>query len=145
MRLKAELMMFNESFNPFGLLFIDIDHFKMVNDTYGHEMGDKVLRMVANTLRHNLRAADTMGRWGGEEFVILLNNLDESGLETVANKLNFLVAQSRLDTEQHALSVTVSVGATLVTKEDTMETLMHRADQLMYASKNAGRNRVTTG
>ena len=137
--------MYQESSNPFGLLFIDIDHFKLVNDDYGHETGDKVIRMVANTLRHNLRATDTIGRWGGEEFLILLNDIHDNGLETVTNKLHFLVAQSRLDNEQVSLSVTVSIGATLITKEDTMETVIHRADQLMYASKNAGRNRVTIG
>lgn len=145
MRLKAELMMFDESANSFGLLFVDIDHFKKVNDTHGHEMGDKVLRMVASTLRHNLRATDTIGRWGGEEFLILLNDINPAGLEIVANKLRFLVSQSRLDGEGPSLSVTASVGATLVTQGDTMESIVHRADQLMYESKNTGRNRVTVG
>jgi diguanylate cyclase (GGDEF)-like protein/PAS domain S-box-containing protein len=145
MRIKSELMMYHESSNSFGLLFADIDHFKKVNDGFGHEMGDKALRMVANTFRHNLRVTDTMGRWGGEEFVILINNIDGDDLQTVSNKLHFLVSQSRLDTENQPVSVTVSLGATLVTKEDTMETLVHRADQLMYQSKNAGRNRVTIG
>ena len=65
MRLKAELLMFQESSDPFGLIFIDIDHFKKVNDEFGHTKGDLVLRMVANTLRHNLRDADSLGRWGG--------------------------------------------------------------------------------
>jgi diguanylate cyclase (GGDEF)-like protein/PAS domain S-box-containing protein len=144
-RLKAELMMFQETSNSFGVLFADIDHFKKVSDTYGHETGDKALRVVANTLRHNLRATDTIGRWGGEEFVILIGDTTAQGMEAAANKLTFLVSQSRLDTEQSSLRMTISIGATLVTKEDTMETLIHRADQLMYQSKNAGRNRVTIG
>ena len=144
LRLKAELLMFQDTSNSFGLLFIDIDHFKAVNDTYGHDQGDKVLRMVANTLQHNLRATDAIGRWGGEEFVILLRDIDRAGLDSVAKKLLFLVSKSRLDEEQQSLSVTVSLGATLALKEDTMESLVHRADQLMYESKNTGRNRVTS-
>jgi diguanylate cyclase (GGDEF)-like protein len=145
MHIKAELLMFQEASNPFGLLFIDIDHFKMVNDTYGHEMGDKVLRMIANTLRHSLRTTDTIGRWGGEEFLVLLNNINRNDMESVANKLRSLVSRSRLDGEHEHLSVTISIGATIASKEDTMETLTHRADQLMYESKNTGRNRVTIG
>ena len=145
MRLQSELMMYRESSDPFGLLFVDIDHFKLVNDTYGHKMGDKVIRMVANTLRHNLRAIDAIGRWGGEEFLILLNNINRDDLETVANKLHFLITQSRLDNHQISLSVTVSLGATLVTKEDTTETIIDRVDKLMYKSKNAGRNCLTIG
>ncbi len=145
MRLKAELVMFAESGNSFGLIFIDIDHFKAVNDSYGHPRGDKVLRMVANTLRLNLREADIIGRWGGEEFIIVVSQVNVTELEGVANKLRFLVSQSRIDDEQGSISVTISLGATLAIPGDTSDSVVARADSFMYQSKNNGRDQVTIG
>ena len=75
-RLKVSMVNYHESQLPFGVLFCDIDHFKNLNDTYGHNLGDKVLRMIAQTLRANIRDTDTMGRWGGEEFVVILQDVD---------------------------------------------------------------------
>lgn len=129
-----------------GLLFMDIDHFKQCNVTYGHDVGDKVLRMVAATLRHNVREADTVGRWGGEEFLAILYDvatLEE--LKRIAEKLRTLVACSRLDLEAVNLTVTISMGATLFLPADTPETVVRRADKLMYESKRAGRNRISVG
>ncbi len=144
-RLNAELGAYKESRQSFGVVFCDIDHFKAVNDTYGHETGDKVLQMVARTLRHSLRTTDVVARWGGEEFIALVNDVDEETLHMVANKLHKLVSQSRLDVDATMLSVTISMGATLAVDTDTIGTLVKRADQLMYASKNAGRNQITFG
>ena len=129
----------------FGILFIDIDHFKNFNDTYGHLLGDKVLRMVANSLRNNLRTSDSCGRWGGEEFIVLVYELDLAGLEKVAEKLRTTIAQTQVQDKDRDLCVTVSIGSTLIRSDDTIHSLIDRADRLMYKSKRAGRNRVTIG
>jgi diguanylate cyclase (GGDEF)-like protein/PAS domain S-box-containing protein len=129
-----------------GLLFLDIDHFKRINDTYGHYVGDRVLSMVTATFNHSLRATDTIGRWGGEEFVAILNNINtDAMLRQVAGKVRTLVELSRLDLDGQSLTVTVSIGATRLRPGDTPESLVERADGLMYQSKKAGRNCVTIG
>jgi diguanylate cyclase (GGDEF)-like protein len=127
----------------FGILFIDIDHFKNFNDMYGHLLGDKVLRMVANSLRNNLRVSDSCGRWGGEEFIVLVNELDMAGLGIVAEKLRITIAQTKVQDKDLELGVTVSIGSTLIRSGDTLQSLIDRADKLMYKSKRAGRNQVT--
>jgi len=127
-----------------GLLFMDIDHFKNVNDTYGHLVGDKVLCMVANTFRFVLRATDTIGRWGGEEFVAILYDIsDKMTLFEIAEKVRKMIEASRLDEVSQSLSVTISIGATCLSANDTPESIISRADALMYQSKRAGRNCVT--
>lgn len=144
--LQAKLVELKNHELPFGILFIDIDHFKQVNDHYGHRTGDIVLQMVARTLINNTRPSDVIIRWGGEEIVVVLvGNLDTTKLKYVANKLRILVEQSNILNEGRTLSVTVSIGATLARDEDDPDSLMIRADQLMYSSKGAGRNRVTVG
>jgi len=129
-----------------GLLFMDIDYFKQINDMHGHDAGDKVLRMVAATLRHNLRKGDSIGRWGGEEFLAILYDLaSPETLKSISEKLRTLVAFSRLDLSDKSLMVTISVGATLLFPGDTPESVVSRADALMYQSKQNGRNRVSVG
>ena len=125
----------------FGTLFIDIDDFKQVNDSLGHDTGDEVLRMVARTLAHSMRSFDVVGRWGGEEFVAVIVNVTAEELAAVAEKLRALVEQSELP--EGAVRVTVSLGASLARPEDTEETLLERIDRLMYKSKTQGKNRVT--
>jgi diguanylate cyclase (GGDEF)-like protein/PAS domain S-box-containing protein len=145
-RLRGVLAEIEHHQGTAGLLFMDLDGFKKVNDTYGHDVGDQVLRMVAATLRHNVRKIDTVGRWGGEEFVVLLPDVPTAEeLEAIAEKLRMLVAHSRLDLPAAHLSVTISVGATLFLPADTPSSVVHRADQLMYRSKRAGGNRVSVG
>jgi diguanylate cyclase (GGDEF)-like protein/PAS domain S-box-containing protein len=129
-----------------GLLYIDIDSFKKFNDAYGHEVGDKALRMVAATLRHNLRDGDVIGRWGGDEFLaILYDAAPEEGLRSITEKLRMLVEFCRLDLEGASLTITISIGATQFLPTDTPETVVSRADALMYRSKQAGGNRVSIG
>ncbi|MFH2068979.1 MAG: sensor domain-containing diguanylate cyclase [Candidatus Omnitrophota bacterium] len=128
----------------FGLLFIDIDHFKKVNDSYGHETGDMVLKMVAGTLVHNARSFDLIGRWGGEEFVAIVVNVTGEELFSIAQKYRILVEESSLMSGKDKISVTISTGATLARPDDSPETLLKRADQLMYQSKLSGRNCVIT-
>jgi diguanylate cyclase (GGDEF)-like protein/PAS domain S-box-containing protein len=129
--------------NPFGLLFLDIDHFKTFNDNYGHATGDQVLQMVSRTLAHNLKSLDFVGRWGGEEFIVLIASTDAIQLLADAERIRRLIMHSFLTTAHGALQVTASVGATMSQKGDTLEKLVQRADKLMYHSKSAGRNRVT--
>ncbi len=130
---------------PFGVLFADIDLFKNVNDTYGHGVGDRVLKMVGRTMQNSIRSYDIVGRWGGEEFLAVIVNVGEDHLCRIAQKLRSLVGKSRITEGKDSIRVTVSVGATLARPDDTAETLVKRADRLMYRSKASGRNRVTFG
>lgn len=145
-RLSAAIAEFQNNASPAGLLFMDVDHFKQFNDMYGHNLGDRVLRMVAQTMRHTLRATDTLGRWGGEEFIAILYDLpDENDLREVAEKVRSLVGHSKLDAGGQGLAVTISIGGTLLHAEDTPDSFVSRADELMYRSKQSGRNCVTIG
>ncbi len=128
----------------FGVLFIDVDHFKEFNDTHGHLIGDRILRMAANTLRQNLRGSDSCGRWGGEEFIALVHDLDAAGLAKVADKLRLSISQTQLREKGLELNITVSIGASLGRPTDNLQSLLDRADQLMYESKRQGRNQVST-
>ena len=130
---------------PFGLLFMDIDFFKRFNDTYGHDVGDAVLKLVANTFTANSRAFDVYGRWGGEEFVGVIRNIDATDLAALGNRMRVLVNQSFLLHDEARLGVSISLGATVAKPDDTAESLIKRADQLLYRSKKEGRNRLTLG
>lgn len=129
----------------FGLLFIDIDNFKHVNDRYGHAAGDGVLRMVAHKLRTGTRSYDTVGRWGGEEFVVILVNVNDFQLLTIAERVRTAVANAKMTRDQDSLGVKISIGATLIRPEDKVESAIARADGFMYTSKEGGGNRVTIG
>ena len=130
---------------PFAVLFIDIDRFKEVNARHGHDTGDAVLQMTAKSLSNSLRSFDTVCRWGGEEFVAVVINVDEAGLRRVCDKLRVMVEQSSISRDHQSVKVTVSIGATIAREDDTIDTLMQRADRLMYRSKEEGRNRVSIG
>ena len=130
---------------PFGILFIDIDHFKKFNDTYGHDIGDRVLKFVAATLSKNSRPFDVYGRWGGEEFIGIMRNVSLTQLEQLGNRTRALVDSSYILLENAKLQVSISIGATLVRDSDTLPALIKRADTLLYESKRAGRNRLTIG
>ncbi len=142
MSLEARLNEMQRYGWPFGVLFIDIDNFKSINDLYGHETGDNVLKMIAQTFISNSRPFDVTGRWGGEEFVSIIFNVDRERLFDVANRLRILIEQSVMTVDSVILRVTVSVGATLANSEDTIESLIRRADRLMYHAKISGKNRV---
>ncbi|MGD0566639.1 MAG: sensor domain-containing diguanylate cyclase [Candidatus Goldiibacteriota bacterium] len=129
----------------FGLLFIDIDKFKDVNDTYGHDIGDRTLKVVARTILNNLREEDFVGRWGGEEFVATISNVDNKALYAIAEKLRKLVANSHINSGSGEFNVTISVGATMAKRGDDAAAIVKRSDILMYSSKNEGRNFVTIG
>ncbi len=140
--LKAKWMEFERMGRKFGIAFMDLDHFKEVNDTHGHLIGDEVLKMVAKTTRGALRREDMVGRWGGEEFMIVLSDADEEMIRVVSEKIRMLIEHSALKVEGKTLSVTVSVGAAIARFDDSLESMIKRADEKMYKSKNQGRNRV---
>lgn len=126
----------------FGVLFIDIDHFKRINDEFGHDVGDEVLKTVAKTLKNSVRPFDVVSRWGGEEYLAIIVHVKPDDLVAAANRCRFLVQQTSIPAAP-SLHVTVSLGATISRSGDTVATLLKRVDRLMYQSKEAGRNRVT--
>jgi len=145
MNLTGSLAEYERHHIGFGLVFADVDHFKKFNDNYGHEVGDRVLRLVGNSMESCMRAYDMVGRWGGEEFLTIIRFTDEAQFRSVAEKLRLMVANSFLSCEDRQLAVTITLGATMVRPGDTIESVVKRADQLMYAGKQAGRNRVHFG
>ncbi len=132
---------------PLSLLMCDVDHFKSVNDTYGHRVGDQVLVAVARKLRETLRVSDIIARYGGEEFALLLPATGVDGAFEIADRLRALIGQATIaahtETEEHQLTRTVSIGvATLPLHADSGETLLERADAALYQAKRTGRDRV---
>ena len=130
--------------HPVSVLIFDIDHFKSVNDTEGHPGGDKVLQGLVFTLRTVVREGDVVGRWGGEEFVIIAPNTDIDGAMVLAERARGAVAEKPFEIDDHTISVTVSVGCASGCNESPSE-LVARADNALYRSKADGRNRVTRG
>jgi len=124
------------------LLMIDIDHFKNFNDTYGHVVGDKVLIFIANLLKKTLRDGDRAFRYGGEEFTIILNRINEDGCKVVLDRILNLIRKSKLSYDKNSFGVTISIGATSIQKDDTPDIFIARADKALYRAKNNGRNRA---
>lgn len=124
-----------------GLLALDIDHFKSINDTFGHAAGDRVLKSLAALLRRNLRASDCIFRTGGEEFLVLLEGAEAGACLAVAEKFRRMVEEL---TPLPGRPVTVSIGLSQLHEHDTLESWMKRADQNLYLAKEQGRNRVIT-
>jgi diguanylate cyclase (GGDEF)-like protein len=126
--------------STYTMLMIDIDKFKSVNDTYGHQVGDEVLVGIANILSDHMRQGDIAARLGGEEFVCLIKNLTPELTETVANRIRTEIEKTPLSTEQ--LDITVSIGCTQWQKNEMFIDVMERADQMLYKAKTSGRNKV---
>ena len=128
-----------------SLIILDVDHFKKVNDTHGHLVGDRILQLLCKRLRHNLRCQDTAFRYGGEEFVILLANTNDQEALVVARRLNRLVCEKPFSlSNKLTINVTISLGTACLQAEDDEQgvSLLHRADQCLLQAKTAGRNRV---
>ena len=130
---------------PLSILMIDVDHFKHFNDTHGHPAGDAVLIAVAHCLRHNVRPGDFVSRYGGEEFVVILANADETIAMTVAERLRDAVSRHRVCSKDGAElpRVTISLGAARLAPGQQAHGVVAAADAALYESKRAGRNRVT--
>ncbi len=123
-----------------GVIIADIDHFKRVNDKYGHDVGDRVLQMVASTLQATARTSDLVSRWGGEEFLSLIVNVNGEQLGSIAERYRHLVEAASLDLNGGQIKVTISCGAAMRRPEDDLASLIQRADRCLYRSKAAGRN-----
>ncbi len=137
-----EICLNKEGNYKFHLLILDIDDFKLINDKYGHIAGDKILIYIANILKRTLRGDDKIFRYGGEEFIILLNNVDDAKCKAITQRLLELVRGSKLIYKGANLNVTTSIGTTLYKKEDTPDTLIARADKALYAAKHSGKNTI---
>lgn len=128
------------------LLMIDVDHFKRINDSYGHLLGDKVLQLIGKTLRQRTKGNDTAVRYGGEEFSVLLPETTLAGARTVAEDIRKVLEQSRikrLDNNQTIDGVTISIGIAQYRSGESVEAFIHRADGALYTSKQRGRNQIT--
>jgi diguanylate cyclase (GGDEF)-like protein/PAS domain S-box-containing protein len=129
---------------PFGLVMMDVDGFKQVNDRFGHGSGDRVLQAIASSLLASSRAVDTLGRWGGDEFIAVLSNVNKRELLEAANKFRVVVERVRvLAVDGSVLTTSISLGATAALPEDSIDTLVRRADDLLYESKYGGKNRLS--
>jgi|GEM_PF-567469 len=124
----------------FGLLIVDLDHFKNINDSFGHAVGDEVLRKTAQVLSKSIRSSDTLVRWGGEEFVVIAVEVDEKALRHLCENLRGSIEDTNYGPVVD--KVTVSIGATLFSKNDTQDRLFLRADKALYEAKEKGRNRT---
>lgn len=126
-------------------IMLDIDHFKHINDTYGHACGDQVLRVVAQYCRNSIRDTDIVGRYGGEEFAILLPGADSQSAFTIAERLRYDVEHASMETDRGPISVTISMGiasSAMVPAAASLDALLDQADKALYMAKRAGRNRV---
>jgi two-component system cell cycle response regulator len=136
---------------PLSLAMIDIDHFKRVNDTHGHPAGDAVIRQVAGRLKGALRASDLLGRYGGEEFVVVLPDCDRNRAGEVAERMRAAIAAVPIVAGDASLALTVSIGVTTAGRGDSaaerpsLPALVHTADRALYRAKAAGRDRVMVG
>ncbi len=128
-------------FKDISFLFFDIDHFKKINDTYGHATGDLVLKTVADTLKKDLRVGDIIARWGGEEFIAILLGANEEQAKMKAEQIREEVEKIVFD-EPQDLKVTISIGVSEFEDGKTFEDLVNHADEALYSAKNSGRNKV---
>lgn len=138
----AEALETNEAMS---LMLTDIDHFKTFNDNFGHLTGDQVLRLVAMSVKHNVKGEDTTARYGGEEFAVILPNTILRAAVTVAEHIRRAVIAKELmkrSTGEHLGRMTISIGVATLRKGDTGQSLIERADTCLYAAKRHGRNRV---
>ena len=140
--LNAEIIRSERYNSTFSLIIIDIDHFKLVNDTFGHQTGDRVLLEFAQILKNSVRSADTVGRWGGEEFIVICPETNQEGAEKLAEHLRELVAEHVFTKVGQK---TASFGVATYTPGEKEQELISRADEALYEAKNSGRNKVVIG
>ncbi len=139
--LEYEATRMRRTENPYSVLMCDIDHFKSVNDTYGHETGDGILKRVAEVLREGVREQDKAARWGGEEFLLLLPETAGDGSVILAEKLRLAVASLEIEVNGESLQVTMTFGAAVSDKDIDFDEVIRRADSALYQGKAGGRNR----
>jgi len=140
--LQRELELARRYGTPLSIILLDVDHFKSINDNFGHDIGDAVLRSVARSIKDSVRGSDILFRYGGEEFVILLSNTSKDGAVNLAERIRNMVETLSCGVRDLTLHVTLSLGVATVIPGETHLDLLRRADQLMYLAKRGGRNRV---
>lgn len=142
--MRTELIRSQRERTTIGIVMADVDHFKQVNDTYGHLAGDSVLREVAKRMRSSVRAYDAVGRYGGEEFLIVMPGCDISGATNQAERLRNAIRKEPVDTPDGLIAITLSLGVTVGggVKSAELEELVRTADAALYKAKNGGRNQV---
>lgn len=140
--LQREVDLAKRNLQPLSLLMLDLDHFKQVNDTYGHSAGDEVLKAVAGTIKHLLRNVDMVFRYGGEEFLVLLSGTPAEAANMVGERLRQAVEDLQCVAEGQAIELSISIGCASLLPSETVESLLRRADDALYAAKRNGRNRI---
>ncbi|MBB3243355.1 diguanylate cyclase (GGDEF)-like protein [Pseudomonas sp. Tn43] len=140
--LEREIEMSRRHSQPLSLLMLDIDHFKQINDTYGHTAGDEVLKAVASSIKNQLRNVDMVFRFGGEEFLILLSNTSREAAAMVGERLRFAAQAQDYMAEGKMIELTVSIGCSTLLPGESAESLLRRADSALYVAKREGRNRL---
>lgn len=128
--------------SPFSILMLDIDHFKKINDTHGHAIGDDALVAISKAIKETIRDSDIAFRYGGEEFVVLLNKTTEPGASLLAERIRASIANLKNPVNGATIKITASLGSATLGKGESGENLLKRADDALYKAKNEGRNRV---
>lgn len=140
--LRREIEMARRHLSPLSLLMLDIDHFKIINDTHGHAVGDHVLRTVAAAIKSQLRNVDMVFRFGGEEFLILLSNTNREAAAMVGERLRQAIQAQDHGMNDTQIELTVSLGCSTLLAAETADSLLRRADTALYVAKREGRNRL---
>ncbi|MDH5484567.1 MAG: GGDEF domain-containing protein [Gammaproteobacteria bacterium] len=140
--LDREVSLAQRHANNFSVMVIDIDHFKKVNDNYGHSAGDEVLKIVADKIKQSIRTSDMLFRYGGEEFVVFLSNSDCETSHVIADRMLETIRQEKVVYQQHEISVSVSIGLACLNRTDTPESIFNRADDALYSAKEGGRDQI---
>jgi diguanylate cyclase (GGDEF)-like protein len=142
-RLQSELQRAQRSEpHTFSILLVDIDHFKSINDRFGHLAGDQVLTNVAKALSSMLRAYDSCARWGGEEFLLLLPDTEHDGALAIAERLRQMISETAFNVLEQTASITISIGGLCYEPGQTLDEMMQLADTMLYSAKEHGRNGV---
>ena len=139
---RSDLVVFVENNAPFCLAMVDIDHFKHVNDNFGHLVGDAVLHDVASRIQRQLRGGDVIGRYGGEEFLLLFHGIELEKAAEICERIRKFIADSPIVTSGVTVPITISIGVAQPVRGDDSSSLIERADRALYAAKNSGRNKV---
>ncbi|MFG0720614.1 GGDEF domain-containing protein [Pseudomonas sp. GLN_6] len=141
--LKREVDIARRNLQPLSVLMVDIDHFKRINDSHGHIVGDQALKAVASALKDSLRNVDMVFRYGGEEFMVLLSNTSREAASMVGERLRLAVLGIQYLVENRAIELSVSLGCACLLPGESMDSLLRRADNALYVSKREGRNRLS--
>lgn len=144
-KIQAEIYRFERSKQPFSLIICDIDDFKIINDTYGHNAGDFILKTTADIMQKNIRKQDLLARWGGEEFLFLLPDTDLKGCRKVAENIRKIIQDHHFHFEEKDLQITITFGLSMFENGSTIDDCIKRADVALYKGKRTGKNCVING